>query len=70
MSPFDMAVIFFFVMAVVKAAHEAYLFWKEDEEIEEYIRSISVQRRPRPERRADVRPLPVRKPPEDLPRAA
>jgi len=66
MSPLDMAVIFFFMTVVAKAVHETYLFWKEEEEIEEYIRKVSHPVR----RRADIRPLPVRKPPEDLPRAA
>jgi len=71
MSPLDMAVIFFFMTVVAKAVHETYLFWKEEEEIEEYIRKVSSRKVSHPvRRRADIRPLPVRKPPEDLPRAA
>ncbi|MBO4243011.1 MAG: hypothetical protein IKT14_00690 [Clostridiales bacterium] len=71
MSPFEMSVVGFFLIVAVKAAHEAYLFWKEEEEIYEYAKRLSAVRKPRPiKRRADVRPLPVRKPPEDLPRAA
>ncbi|MBR2295527.1 MAG: hypothetical protein IJ869_07185 [Clostridiales bacterium] len=33
MSPFDLAVLFFFICVTVKAAHDAFLFWQEEDEL-------------------------------------